>query len=122
MTTQPTHKEYGHTDTEQFAMFAAEIEFDAVGLWSIVSTARNSFNLEGKAREDFVYSSIMAILKAGGRPVLGSIKKDGWVEQTKYGVAAEEISKQIIFELMSKNFLVDHGDIWFAAPALIQQN
>jgi hypothetical protein len=65
------HKRFGYSVEESIEGFIEELHRDVVGLWQIFAIGRGGFELEGDALEAFVRSHVLALLKAGAKPVMG---------------------------------------------------
>lgn len=117
MTKDIRHKHYGHTIEQEISWFPGELPIDAVGLWQIVPSGRDSFGLEGADLDDFIRRAILALLAEGAVPVRhvpGSAFE--WDQQLQYGQAADEIADAIVREWhnMPDDPLALVGEVWFA--------
>jgi hypothetical protein len=122
MSKEPRHKRYGHTMSEQIALFPGELPIDAVGLWQITPSGREDFGLEGAELVDFVRRSLYALIEAGAKPVIGGGGTDYyWIVQPQYGNSNSEIVENVIAEwLASGGGDPDPGGLWFALPELYE--
>jgi hypothetical protein len=101
--------------SEWVARVPNELEVDAVGLWQIIPTGRDSFNLSGKELEDFARRCIIALIERGAVPVLpAEAENEFWKEQKQYGNSASEIADSIVKEWEQSGRDPDHDGIWFS--------
>ena len=115
MKREPVDKYSGTPMSEWIARVPNELEADAVGLWQVIPTGRDSFNLSGKALEDFARRSIIALIERGAVPVIPA-EPDGefWEKQEQYGNLASEIADNIIKEWEESGRDPDQDGIWFS--------
>ena len=114
MTIEPVDKYFGIPLSEWIERTPNELEFDAVGLWQIVSTGQENFDLDKEALKDFVRRSVIALVNRGAVPVLPS--SDGnkyWEKQYQYGTVPEEIASNVINEWQYSEKKIDENGLWF---------
>lgn len=92
-----------------------ELDQDAVGLWQIVASGRDGFELSGEELDVFVRRSISALLVRGAVPVSASATKGKfWDERFDYGSSVEDITNNVIVEWHNAGVDPDHEGVWFA--------
>jgi hypothetical protein len=115
MTNEPVDKYSGITMSEWINRVPNELEMDAVGLWQIIPTGRDSFQLTGKALDEFAKRSIIALIDRGAVPVLPSSTGQGhWKQQDQYGSSSTEIADKILNEWRQSGRDPDHDGLWFS--------
>lgn len=115
MKTEKVNKYFGTTVSDWISRIPAELDIDAVGLWQLVSSGRDGFDLDGSELQEFVKRGILSLLNAGAVPVKAS-SSDGvfWEKQLRYGVCAEEMANNIIEEWLGSGVDPDHDGVWFS--------
>jgi len=114
MTIEPVDKYFGIPLSEWIERTPNELEFDAVGLWQIVSTGQENFDLDKEALKDFVRRSVVALVKRGAVPALpSSAEGKYWEKQCQYGNVPEEIASNIISEWQRSEKITDENGLWF---------
>ncbi|MDR3672192.1 MAG: hypothetical protein P4L36_15190 [Holophaga sp.] len=115
MTIEPVDKYSGTPMSEWIARVPNELEVDAVGLWQIIPTGRDSFNLSGAALEDFIRRSIIALIERGAVPVRpAESEHEFWKKQDRYGILATEIADRVIKEWEESGRDPDQDGLWFS--------
>lgn len=107
---------YGQTIDEWISTLPGELSVDAVGLWQIVSFAREGFGLSGGELEDLVRRGIQELIAKGAKPVVGAMDGVHVWTAVDYGNNAASMSETIIAEWRNSGREPDGGDIWFALP------
>jgi hypothetical protein len=117
MTNDPKHKYHNVTVSEWIPARTERLKDNGSGLWDITSPIDN-FGLVGDERIDFVRSSILSLIHAGGSPVVASQTQPVWEETFQYGTKPEEIADNVIAEWLSEGGSDDvkWGRWWFAYP------
>jgi len=120
------HKRLGYSVEESITGHINELKDDAVGLWQIVPKGHDGFSLEGEELVDFIRRHIVALLKAGAKPVYsvysGLDSEYLWTLTSKYGETTEEITEAIISEWKEKGCKDPEFDsIWFALPNIYKE-
>jgi len=111
------HIKFGIPDFEWFQLSIDEAKSDPVGLWEIVKTGRQGFNLSGDDLEAFVFDYVLAMLKGGSNPIVGDRSRaSGWQPVSHYGENAEAAAGEIIAEWKAALKDPDESSIWFAFP------
>ncbi len=115
MINDPIDKYFGIPMSEWIDRVPNELEVDAVGLWQIIPTGRDSFNLSGEELEDFARRCIIALIAKGASPVRPATSNDGfWQHQPQYGKSPEEVANKIIEEWKNSETEPNHDGIWFS--------
>jgi hypothetical protein len=112
-------KFYGQTVEEWLEKLPGELPVDAVGLWQIVSLAREGFGLSGEELITVVRQGIAALLAKGAVPVVGARDDIHVWTPVDYGDSAGEISEAIITEWRNSGREPNVGDVWFALPHIL---
>ena len=113
-------KFYGQTVEEWIEKIPGELPIDAVGLWQIVSFAREGFELSGEELINVTRRSIAALLTKGAVPVVGAMDGVHFWTPVSYGDTSEEICQAILTEWRNSGRDPDVGDVWFALPHMLE--
>ena len=111
---------FGQTIADYIQSISGELPIDAVGLWQIIPTGRQSFELSGDDLVEFVHRCVFELLIHGAMPVVGGGGTEfDWILQPQYGEAIENIANAVVEEwLILGAEDCDPGGLWFALPSL----
>lgn len=113
-------KYFGHTIEEDLALFPGELERDAVGLWHLVATGRDNFELTGTDLINYVRRHILNLLEKGAKPVKGVRDGVHYWRVVDYGNNPDKIAGAIIREWLESGGEIDPGGVWFALPHIYE--
>jgi hypothetical protein len=116
MKAEPRNRFDGSTIEESIVRIPAELAVDAVGLWQIVATGRQGFDLSGNDLYNFARQHIVALLEKSAKPVIGSADKTYFWVVVEYGKTPNEIADAILIEWQNSGHEPDPGGVWFALP------
>lgn len=115
MSKEPRNRYFGTSLTEWINKVPNELEVDAVGLWQIVGSGQDGFELQGQELADFVRRCVVALLEKGAVPVRASENPDEfWIRQMQYNGDTQEIARRIVDEWIVSGIDPDHDGIWFS--------
>jgi hypothetical protein len=114
MTSEPVDKYFGIPLSEWIDRLPNELDVDAVGLWQIIPTGKDSFSLFGNNLDLFAKKCILGLINRGAVPVRPVSAQHGyWEKQLQYGDNPEEIADNIISEWKATKRDPDQNGIWF---------
>ncbi|WVT77635.1 hypothetical protein QM996_24720 (plasmid) [Sinorhizobium chiapasense] len=115
MTSEPVNKYFGTPLSEWIERVPNELDMDAVGLWQVVETGRDGFELSGVDLRDFVLKCVQALLKSGAVPVFASTSSEKfWEKQLGYSDDADCAAREIVDEWTESGTDPDQDGLWFA--------
>jgi len=114
MNTEPNHNIFGISVSEWIKRVPNELPSDAVGLWQIIPVGTDSFGLVGADLECFAKRCIVALIKAGAKPVVpSSCENNYWEYQPQYGCDPEIVAEAIVQAWRQSPILASHDGLWF---------
>jgi hypothetical protein len=110
---EPRNRHFGTSLNEWIERVPNELSRDAVGLWQLVASGRDGFELEGMMLQEFVRKCIIALIDKGAFPVRPDATSF-WRRTDEFGKSPVEISNTIVNEWVNSGREPDHDGIWFA--------
>ncbi|MBB4184530.1 hypothetical protein GGE07_001156 [Sinorhizobium terangae] len=114
MTNEPRNKYFDTPLSEWIDRVPSELHADAVGLWQIIGSGNDGFELQGQQLEDFVRRCIVSLLKAGAVPVRPSASLAIFWEKQSYEGDIEEVASAILGEWQRAGTEPNEDGIWFS--------
>lgn len=115
MNSEPHNRYFGTSITEWIERVPNELDVDAVGLWQIIGSGQDGFDLKGDLLTNFVMLCVISLLEKGATPVRASENpSEFWVPDNRYMGDIQQIAKQIVGDWISSGVDPDHDGLWFA--------
>ena len=92
---------------------------DPEGMWLIVPAGRYDFGLQGEVLIAFVRRALLALQRAGAKPVTCDDSAPRWTVLGGYGETPEEIAESVIAEWLASGAGDPDDKVWFGRPERI---
>ncbi len=113
MTRDLIDKDFGIPMSEWISRIPNNLEYDIVGLWEIIPTGRERFDLAGDDLVDFVRRCFVGVLDHGGKFKCGLNDHPNWKSIEDFSGTSAEIASRLVDAWTRSETEPDWYELWF---------